>query len=62
MYPPVPVVSRQTTKPCVIDGVTIPPGMVLQLAIMLVHRNADVWENPEVRPFDIFKFTFIEKQ
>ncbi|XP_064601467.1 cytochrome P450 4B1-like [Liolophura sinensis] len=62
VYPPVPVVSRQTTKPCVIDGVTIPPGMVLQLAIMLVHRNADVWENPEeFRPERFMSETFLTR-
>lgn len=63
MYPPVPSVSRQTTKPCVIDGVTIPAGMIIHLAIMLVHYNADVWENPEVRWSDerLLPYSSMEK-
>ncbi|XP_064601464.1 cytochrome P450 4F2-like [Liolophura sinensis] len=62
MYPPVPSVSRQTTKPCVIDGVTIPPGMIIHLAIMLVHHNADVWENPEeFRPERFLSETFLTR-
>uniref|UniRef100_A0A8C6TDY2 aromatase n=1 Tax=Neogobius melanostomus TaxID=47308 RepID=A0A8C6TDY2_9GOBI len=50
LYPLVPAVLRNSTKPITFfDGRTIPAGYVYCL-----HRNATVWENPNV--FDPLRF------
>ncbi|KAM9852387.1 cytochrome P450 4T8 [Aulostomus maculatus] len=55
LYPPVPGISRQTTKPMTFfDGRSLPEGSLVGLSVYALHRNATVWENPEV--FDPLRF------
>ncbi|KAK5861912.1 hypothetical protein PBY51_017350 [Eleginops maclovinus] len=55
LYPPVPVISRITTKPITFfDGRTLPEGTLIGTTVIGLHRNATVWENPEV--FDPLRF------
>ncbi|XP_033837520.1 cytochrome P450 4B1-like isoform X2 [Periophthalmus magnuspinnatus] len=55
LYPPVPGISRHTTKPMTFfDGRTIPAGSIVGTSIYGIHRNPVVWENPDV--FDPLRF------
>ncbi|XP_034029938.1 cytochrome P450 4B1-like [Thalassophryne amazonica] len=55
LYPPVPGTSRKTTKPMTFfDGRTVPEGCLLGISVYGIHRNPDVWENPDV--FDPLRF------
>lgn len=55
LYPPVPGISRQTTKPMTFpDGRTLPKGCNVGTSVYGLHRNAAVWENPDV--FDPLRF------
>uniref|UniRef100_A0A3Q3E0Y7 aromatase n=1 Tax=Hippocampus comes TaxID=109280 RepID=A0A3Q3E0Y7_HIPCM len=55
LYPPVPVVSRKLTKPMTFfDGRTLPEGSLIALQVYALHRNATVWENPDL--FDPLRF------
>ncbi|KAK7501782.1 hypothetical protein BaRGS_00006868 [Batillaria attramentaria] len=47
LYPPAPGVLRILTKDMEMDGVTLPAGTRLIAMIMNLHRNPDVWEDPE---------------
>ncbi|XP_069498347.1 cytochrome P450 4B1-like [Ambystoma mexicanum] len=56
LYPPVPAVSRNLTKPLTFpDGRTLPAGFNAFLSIYCIHRNPSVWKDPEV--FDPLRFT-----
>nr|XP_028587853.1 cytochrome P450 4A2-like isoform X1 [Podarcis muralis] len=53
---PVPVVSRQLSKPITFfDGRTLPEGFRVSVAIHCVHKNPSVWQDPEV--FDPTRFS-----
>ncbi|XP_042346541.1 cytochrome P450 4B1-like [Plectropomus leopardus] len=55
LYPPVPGISRKTTKPMTfIDGRTLQKGSYVGISMFGIHRNAAVWENPDV--FDPLRF------
>ncbi|KAF3839367.1 hypothetical protein F7725_018084 [Dissostichus mawsoni] len=55
LYPPVPGMSRITTKTITFfDGRTLPAGSHIGTSLYSLHRNATVWENPEV--FDPLRF------
>ncbi|CAI5663567.1 unnamed protein product [Oreochromis niloticus] len=55
LYPPVPGISRKTTKTVTFcDGRTVPAGSVVGISVYGIHRNASVWENPNV--FDPLRF------
>ncbi|XP_059195145.1 cytochrome P450 4B1 isoform X2 [Centropristis striata] len=55
LYPPVPGISRITTKPMTFfDGRTLPAGSHVGMSVFALHRNATVWENPDV--FDPLRF------
>uniref|UniRef100_A0A8C6THR8 aromatase n=1 Tax=Neogobius melanostomus TaxID=47308 RepID=A0A8C6THR8_9GOBI len=55
LYPPVPGMARNTTKPITFfDGRTIPAGSLVGTSVYGIHRNATVWENPNV--FDPLRF------
>uniref|UniRef100_A0A8C8DS53 aromatase n=1 Tax=Oryzias sinensis TaxID=183150 RepID=A0A8C8DS53_9TELE len=55
LYPPVPGISRKLTKPITFfDGRTLPAGFQVGTSVFGIHRNATVWENPEV--FDPLRF------
>uniref|UniRef100_A0AAZ1XE84 Cytochrome P450, family 4, subfamily T, polypeptide 8 n=1 Tax=Oreochromis aureus TaxID=47969 RepID=A0AAZ1XE84_OREAU len=49
LYPPVPGIARKTTKTVTFcDGRTVPAGSVVGISVYGIHRNASVWENPNV--------------
>ncbi|KAJ4918065.1 hypothetical protein JOQ06_029540 [Pogonophryne albipinna] len=55
LYPPVPGMSRITTKTITFfDGRTLPAGSHIGTNVYSLHRNATVWEDPEV--FDPLRF------
>ncbi|XP_032552822.1 cytochrome P450 4B1-like [Chiroxiphia lanceolata] len=56
LFPPVPSVSRQLSKPITFsDGRSLPAGCQVALNIFAIHRNRDVWENPEI--YDPLRFS-----
>lgn len=56
LYPPVPAVSRELSKPITFfDGRSLPAGSIVSLNIYCIHRNPAVWEDPEV--FDPLRFS-----
>uniref|UniRef100_A0A8D0L823 Cytochrome P450 family 4 subfamily B member 38 n=1 Tax=Sphenodon punctatus TaxID=8508 RepID=A0A8D0L823_SPHPU len=56
LYPPVPGVSRQLSKPLTFfDGRTLPEGSLVAVSIYGIHRNPSVWQDPEV--FDPMRFS-----
>ncbi|XP_007249665.3 cytochrome P450 4B1 [Astyanax mexicanus] len=55
LYPPVPGMARKLTKPMTFfDGRTVPEGCIVGTSVYGIHRNATVWENPNV--FDPLRF------
>ncbi|RLN22438.1 cytochrome P450 72A13-like [Panicum miliaceum] len=52
MYPPAVSLNRRTFKDMTIGGVTYPAGVILELPIIVVHHNPDVWgkDAREFRP------------
>ncbi|KAJ8289244.1 hypothetical protein COCON_G00019030 [Conger conger] len=55
LFPPVPGHSRKLTKPMTFcDGRTVPAGCLVGSSVYGIHRNAAVWENPDV--FDPLRF------
>ncbi|XP_055258186.1 taurochenodeoxycholic 6 alpha-hydroxylase-like [Moschus berezovskii] len=55
LYPPVPVISRELSKPITFpDGRSLPAGILVALSIYGLHHNPKVWPNPEV--FDPTRF------
>ncbi|XP_006111510.1 cytochrome P450 4B1-like isoform X1 [Pelodiscus sinensis] len=56
LYPPVPGVSRQLSKPITFhDGRTLPEGSWVAVSIYLIHRNPSIWKDPLV--FDPWRFS-----
>ncbi|XP_051855739.1 cytochrome P450 4B1 [Antechinus flavipes] len=56
LYPAVPQVYRQLSKPVTFaDGRSLPEGGLVSLHIYALHRNPSVWPDPEV--FDPQRFT-----
>lgn len=56
LYPPVPQVYRQLSKPVTfVDGRSLPAGSLISLHIYALHRNSTVWPDPEV--FDPLRFS-----
>ncbi|GAB5585069.1 cytochrome P450 4A11-like isoform X1 [Prionailurus iriomotensis] len=49
LYPPVPGVRRELSKPITFpDGRYLPKGFLVFLSIYALHHNPEVWPNPEV--------------
>ncbi|NXN85146.1 CP4B1 protein, partial [Bombycilla garrulus] len=56
LFPPAPAVSRQLSKPVTFpDGRSLPAGHQVSLNIFGIHRNRDVWEDPEI--YDPLRFS-----
>nr|XP_056701135.1 cytochrome P450 4A11-like [Euleptes europaea] len=56
LYPPVPGVSRQLSKPITFfDGRTLPKDFLIAINIHGLHRNPAIWQDPEV--FDPTRFS-----
>ncbi|XP_065769667.1 cytochrome P450 4A24-like isoform X3 [Muntiacus reevesi] len=55
LYPPVPVISRELSKPITFpDGRSLPAGISVSLSFYGLHHNPKVWPNPEM--FDPTRF------
>ncbi|XP_077382179.1 cytochrome P450 4T8 [Festucalex cinctus] len=55
LFPPVPGMARKLTKDVTfVDGRTMPQGSLVGTSVYALHRNATVWENPNV--FDPLRF------
>nr|XP_025848050.1 cytochrome P450 4A11-like [Vulpes vulpes] len=55
LYPPVPGVGRELSKPITFpDGRSLPKGFLVSLSFYALHHNPNVWPNPEV--FDPSRF------
>ncbi|XP_051921121.1 cytochrome P450 4B1-like [Hippocampus zosterae] len=55
LFPPVPGMARKLTKPITfVDGRTMPAGSLVGTSVYALHRNATVWENPNM--FDPLRF------
>ncbi|NWI17959.1 CP4B1 protein, partial [Crypturellus soui] len=56
LFPPVPMVARHLSKPITFsDGRSLPEGLYVAVSIFALHRNRDVWEDPEV--YDPMRFS-----
>nr|XP_013803903.1 PREDICTED: LOW QUALITY PROTEIN: taurochenodeoxycholic 6 alpha-hydroxylase-like [Apteryx mantelli mantelli] len=56
LFPPVPALSRQLAKPVTFsDGRSLPAGCHTVVNIFAIHRNRDVWEDPEI--YDPMRFS-----
>ncbi|KAM4642206.1 cytochrome P450 4B1-like [Discoglossus pictus] len=56
IYPPVPGVARTLRKPVTFyDGRSVPAGTHIGLSIYAIHKNPEVWKDPEV--FDPQRFS-----
>ncbi|XP_008488976.2 cytochrome P450 4A4 [Calypte anna] len=56
LFPPVPSVSRHLSKPVTFpDGRSLPAGCQVGVNIFALHRNRDVWEDPEI--YDPLRFS-----
>ncbi|NXY48014.1 CP4B1 protein, partial [Ceuthmochares aereus] len=56
LFPPAPSVSRYLSKPVTFpDGRSLPAGCQVALNIFAIHRNREVWDNPEV--YDPLRFS-----
>ncbi|TDD80403.1 cytochrome P450, partial [Actinomadura darangshiensis] len=47
LYPPAWTIERDAIADDEVDGVAVPAGSTLAVPPYLIHRNADVWPNPE---------------
>uniref|UniRef100_A0A452HKN3 Cytochrome P450 family 4 subfamily B member 1 n=1 Tax=Gopherus agassizii TaxID=38772 RepID=A0A452HKN3_9SAUR len=56
IFPPVPFVGRQLSKPITFhDGRYLPEGTLVGINIYLIHRDPSLWKDPEV--FDPMRFS-----
>jgi cytochrome P450 len=54
LYPPVPLLSRQTVVATRLDGIDLLPGATVVMPIYAMHRHAKRWEDPDA--FDPARF------
>ena len=52
LYPPAVTLNRRTFKDMQIGGITYPAGVILELPVIVVHHDPDVWgkDAHEFRP------------
>jgi len=52
LYPPAIAFSRKTYKEMVIGDVTYPAGVIVELSVMFIHHDPDIWGSDvhEFRP------------
>ncbi|XP_066481122.1 cytochrome P450 4B1-like [Tiliqua scincoides] len=49
LYPPAPLAGRELSAPVTFaDGRSLPKGFIAALNIYGLHRNPEIWDNPEV--------------
>ena len=54
LYPPVPLLSRQTVVATRLDGIDLLPGATVVMPIYAMHRHVQRWEDPDA--FDPGRF------
>lgn len=55
IFPPVPIIGRQTSEETVLpNGLILPTGSQIIMHVFDLHRNANYWDNPDV--FDPDRF------
>jgi cytochrome P450 len=47
LYPPVPVLTRQTASTLTLGGQTLPEGANVVIPVYAVHRHRRLWDNPD---------------
>jgi cytochrome P450 len=47
LYPPVPIMSRETLVDEVFDGTAVPKGSIIIVAPWLLHRHKKLWSKPD---------------
>ncbi|KDP35270.1 hypothetical protein JCGZ_09429 [Jatropha curcas] len=47
MQPPIPIIPRESTQDCRIDGYQIPAKTVIHVNLFAIGRDPQAWENPE---------------
>ncbi|XP_058453665.1 cytochrome P450 4C1-like [Malaya genurostris] len=47
LYPSVPFIGRHLTEDTELDGITLPAGVEILVAIYMIHRNPEVFPDPE---------------
>ncbi|XP_067940091.1 cytochrome P450 3A24-like [Watersipora subatra] len=47
LFPPVPKVDRVARRDVTINGIDIPKGMVVEIPIFVIQRDAEYWPEPE---------------
>ncbi|XP_062992508.1 uncharacterized protein LOC134405181 [Elgaria multicarinata webbii] len=56
LYPPVTIICRELSSPITFhDGRTLPEGFFAAVCLFAIHRNPEVWENPEA--FEPMRFS-----
>jgi cytochrome P450 len=45
LYPPGIAFLRQSYKEMVIGGITYPAGVILELSVLFIHHDSDIWGN-----------------
>ena len=47
LYPPVPIISRDSVGPDVVGGIAIRPGTSVMVAPWVLHRHRKLWDDPD---------------
>ncbi|KAJ9177704.1 hypothetical protein P3X46_012894 [Hevea brasiliensis] len=47
LQPTIPIIPRETSQHCNLDGFQIPPKTVVHVNVWAIGRDPEVWENPE---------------
>jgi cytochrome P450 len=47
LFPPVPLVTRRTTRPETLAGHTLKPGTIVFIPIYAIHRHQGLWPDPD---------------
>ena len=48
-------VDREAMEETIVNGITVPKGMIVQIPIAALHNDPDVWDDPE--KFDPERYT-----
>ena len=47
LYPPAPVMAREVIEPLELDGLAVPKGAQIVIAIFAIHRHRKLWADPD---------------
>ncbi len=54
LFPPAFMIARETEKDLTLGGFHIPKGMIIAIQVFALHRNPELWDNPDVFQPDRF--------